>query len=72
MPRPPDPPAFGARLQSIREAAGLSREQLAGAAGMSREAVRLYETGARRPTMDALFALCEALGVSADTFRDPS
>lgn len=64
------PAGFGAKLQSLREAAGLSREQLAAAAAASRESVRLYETGARRPTMDALFALSKALGVPADTFRD--
>lgn len=61
---------FARQLLTLREAAGLSREQLADAAGVSRESVRLYETGARRPTMDALFALSKALGVPADTFRD--
>lgn len=71
MPRkPPKLATFPARLKSLREAGGLSREQLADAADISRESVRLYELGERRPTMDALFALCKALGVSADAFRE--
>jgi transcriptional regulator with XRE-family HTH domain len=62
--------SFGARLQALREKAHLSREQLATAAGMNREAVRLYELGERRPTWDAVQALAKALGVTTDTFRD--
>jgi len=53
----------------MREAAGLSREQLADAAGTSRQAIHNYETGTRQPTWDAVQAIAAALGVTTDTFR---
>lgn len=61
---------FGETLRSLREDAGLSREQLAKTAKMSRESVRLYEAGERDPTWKAVQFLAKALGVTTDTFRD--
>jgi len=64
------PKSFGDRLLSLREKAGLSRGQLADAADISRESVRLYETGARRPTWEAVQAIAAALKVPTDALRD--
>ena len=68
MPRKPE--SFGAILRRVREKTALSVADLADAAGVSRESVRLYELGDRRPTWDAVQLLAVALGVSTDTFRD--
>ncbi len=61
---------FAARLKALREQSGLSVAELADKVDISRESVRLYENGERRPTWDAVQALATALGVSTDTFRD--
>lgn len=63
------PAGFGDRLKALREKAVLSVAALAEAAGVSRESVRLYEVGERRPTWDAVQALAAALNVPTDTFR---
>lgn len=64
------PESFAAILRREREGAELSREQLADAAGITRESVRLYETGERRPTWTAVQAIAKALNLPTDTFRD--
>ena len=69
VPKPPEP--FAAILRRLREAAGLSRPQLAAAAGLSRQVLHNYEAG-RRPTWDAVQRIAKALGVPTDTFRDQS
>jgi transcriptional regulator with XRE-family HTH domain len=61
---------FGARLRSLREAAGLSQRQLADAAGMSSKAhVWRLEAGQREPTWALLCRLADALGCRLDEFR---
>lgn len=57
---------FGARLQQIRKAAGLSQEQLGALIGMSRQAVSKWETDQAAPDAATLALLCGVLGVSAD------
>lgn len=64
------PEGFGNRLQSLRESRSMTREDLADAAGITRQSLHNYETGARRPTWDAVQAIASALGVPTDTFRD--
>ena len=54
------------RLEEIRKARGLSREQLAAAAGTSKKSIDNYEQGRRQPPADILAALADALDVSAD------
>jgi len=56
-----------ARLGEIRVAKELSQYRLAELSGLSREAIRLIESGARSPSLQTLFLLCGALGVSAST-----
>jgi DNA-binding XRE family transcriptional regulator len=63
-------PGFPAHLRSLRETTGLSVEQLADAAGLTRQAVSRYELGQRSPTWDAVQSLARALSTTTDTFRD--
>ncbi|MBY0233230.1 MAG: helix-turn-helix domain-containing protein [Gemmataceae bacterium] len=56
-------------MRELREAAGLSRKQLADRAGLRSEAgIRDLEQGRRSPTWETVVALCKALGVTADSF----
>ena len=50
-------------LRALREAAGLSQEQLAEASEISRETISRIENGAISPTVDTLTALAAALNV---------
>ena len=60
-------PAFAALLRGYRRARGLTQEELAEAAGLSRDAINLLERAARRaPRRDTLVALARALKLSAD------
>jgi len=52
---------FASRLKEARAAAGLSRKELAAAAGVSWQAVRAWEQGAREPGLSSLRALAAAL-----------
>ncbi|MDP9368665.1 MAG: helix-turn-helix domain-containing protein [Chloroflexota bacterium] len=55
---------FGARLRGLREAAGLTQEQLAERAGLSANAIGALERGERRrPYPHTLQALADALGL---------
>lgn len=63
------PQPFGAVLKALRERAGLTVQELAEAASLTRQAVHNYESGARKPTWDAVQALAAALKVTTDTFR---
>ncbi|MCI9252267.1 MAG: helix-turn-helix transcriptional regulator [Lachnospiraceae bacterium] len=57
---------FGARLQQIRKAAGLSQEQLAELINMSRQAVSKWETNQAAPDVEKVTLLCEIFKISAD------
>lgn len=61
-----DHSAFGQRLQQAREAADLSRSDLAQRVGLNTSYIYRVETGARRPSREAALALAEALGVQGD------
>jgi len=59
--------SFGVQLKRLREAAGLTQEELAERAGLSRNAVSSLERGERRrPYPHTVRALADALGLSAD------
>ncbi|MEV6359627.1 helix-turn-helix domain-containing protein [Nocardia asteroides] len=65
-----DPHAPIARyLRERRETAGLTRAALGAAAGVSPALIQKIEQGTRSPTLEALTALCHALGVP-DLIRD--
>jgi predicted ATPase/DNA-binding XRE family transcriptional regulator len=56
--------SFGARLRQLREAAGLTQEELAGRAGLTRNAVSALERGERRrPYLHTVRSLADALGL---------
>jgi predicted ATPase/DNA-binding XRE family transcriptional regulator len=58
---------FGARLRRLREAAGLTQEELAVRAGLSRNAVGALERGIRkRPYPHTVRSLARALGLSEE------
>lgn len=58
-------PGFAAALTAAREAAGMSREALAAAAGVSFNTVYAIESERRAPSLRVAVALSEALGVTA-------
>ncbi len=58
---------FGALLRRLRESAGLTQEELAGRAGLTRNAVSALERGERtRPYPHTVRSLAEALDLSED------
>jgi len=59
--------SLGAELRTARHAAGLTQEQLAFASGLDRTYVSQLENDHKSPTVDALFRLCQALGIAAST-----
>jgi transcriptional regulator with XRE-family HTH domain len=65
---------FGLRLRELREAAGLTQQQLADAAGLKLGGLRDIEQGASRaPRWDTVLALANALGVDCMAFtQEPS
>jgi transcriptional regulator with XRE-family HTH domain len=62
-----NPEWFAGRLRELRLQKGLSRAQLAEAAGMKVGGIRDLEQGIRKPALPTLIALCGALGVSCDS-----
>lgn len=60
--------AVAATLRALREAAGLSQEQLGDRAGLHRTYVGGYERAERRLTMEAVEQVLAALGVSWAAF----
>ncbi len=62
-----EPVPFGERLRRLREAAGLTQEQLAAQSGLSVQGIAALERGrSRRPYPHTVRALGEALGLSAE------
>lgn len=56
---------FGEELRKTREAAGLTQEELAFKAHVDRSYISQLERNLKSPTLDMLFRLCDALGISA-------
>ncbi|MBH9724803.1 helix-turn-helix transcriptional regulator [Burkholderia cenocepacia] len=56
--------AFGKALRSFRKAAKCTQDALAIEAGLDRTYISLLELGQRSPTLDTMFALCQALNIS--------
>jgi transcriptional regulator with XRE-family HTH domain len=68
-----DKARFAGRLKELREAAGLSRAELADKAGLKIGGIRDIEQGLRMPYFDTVIALAEALGVDCLAFlQEPS
>ncbi len=59
--------SFGERLRRLREAAGLTQEELAERVGLTPDAIGVLERGARRhPYPNTVRALADALGLSSE------
>jgi transcriptional regulator with XRE-family HTH domain len=56
--------AFGKALRGYRKATKNTQDGLAGEAGLDRTYISLLELGQRSPTLDTMFALCDALNIS--------
>lgn len=61
---------FAQILSDIRKEKGLSQETLAEKAGLDRTYISMLERGKRQPTLETLFKLSEALGISPVSFID--
>lgn len=53
-------------IKKIRLLAGMSQEQLASAAGVSRISIVRYESGERIPDLDVAVRIANALGVKVE------
>src|SRR5437879_2899213 len=66
-----NPEWFGPRLRELRDGAGLTQQQLAERAGLTREGIAQLETGRREPAWRTVLALCQALGAEPGDFIQP-
>ena len=53
----------GDELRAVREAAGLSQEELAEKAKLHRTYVNMVERGKKNPTLEVFFRICDALNI---------
>ena len=60
---------FAGRLRELRGAAGLTQQQLADRASMTRDGIAQLERGRCSPAWPTVLAICSALGVSCEEFR---
>jgi len=56
---------LGEELRKARLKAGLSQESLADKSGLHRTYISLLERNKKSPTLETLFHICKALGISA-------
>lgn len=63
--------AAGARLRLARQARGFSQQQLAGMAGISRQAVSAVESGHTDPSLRVALAISRALGMTVEDLFGP-
>jgi DNA-binding XRE family transcriptional regulator len=61
----------GVRLRAARQTRGYSQQQLAGMAGVSRQAVSAVEAGHSDPSLRVALALASALGVTVEDLFGP-
>lgn len=64
MATPSLPSSFGKVLRDYRTKAGHSQEGLADLAGCDRTFIGMLERGQRQPTLETLFKIADALGVT--------
>jgi putative molybdopterin biosynthesis protein len=66
-----EPGTTGAGLRLARQARGFSQQQLAGMAGVSRQAVSAVESGHSDPSLRVALAIAQALGLSVEELFGP-
>lgn len=59
---------FGIRLRDVRQAAGISQEELASRAGLDRTYVSGCERGKRNPSLKTMAKLAQALNINLMDF----
>lgn len=59
---------FAGRLRELRAVSGLTQQQLADRAGLTKDGLSRLERGDRSPSWDTVQALCKALGVDCSAF----
>lgn len=59
---------FSARIRQLREAAGLSQNELARRAGIAQSSLSYLESGAKSPNVETLLRICQALGITLSEF----
>jgi transcriptional regulator with XRE-family HTH domain len=64
----PEPTGFAQQLRALREAAGLTQQQLAERAGYYLYSIAKLEQGVQEPTWPTVLALAQALGVEVQAF----
>ena len=57
---------FGKELKKLRLKAGLTQEEVAASAGVTREYVSMLEAGKNSPTIEVFMRLCRAVRVSPE------
>jgi transcriptional regulator with XRE-family HTH domain len=62
---------FAERLKELREAAGISQEELANRAGMSVASIRSLEQDRSEPSWSTVLKLARALNVRTTEFERP-
>lgn len=62
--------SFQIKLREFRKKASLTQKQLGEAIGMSGQAVRLWELGLRKPSINKLKELSDFFGISTDILLD--
>lgn len=60
---------FGKRLKELREEKGMTQPELASKTGLTKDGIAQLEQGRRLPAWETVQALCDALGVSCESFR---
>ncbi len=63
---------FGPRLRELREAAGLTQQELAARVGVQWETISRWERGTREPSWSNVLAMASALGVDCRAFDTPA
>lgn len=58
---------IGGRIKVAREAAGMTRKQLADAAGINAHYLYQFESGRRVATLETLWAVAVSLGIDPNT-----
>jgi transcriptional regulator with XRE-family HTH domain len=66
-----DPGWFGPRLKELREAAGMTQQEVADLAGLTKAGISSLEQRKTRPHWDTVVAICQALKVGCEVFMRP-
>ena len=61
---------FAEKLRQLRDAAGLTQEQMAERSGINLWTIRGYEQGRREPNWKGVLSLAKSLNVAAEVFSE--